>query len=116
MSQATSSKAARRQIASEFKERKVPQGIFAIRCSATGDAWVGSSPNLPAASNSNWFQLRLGQHRSKSLQAAWTQHGEDSFTFETVDQFEEEIAPINLRDHFTRKKAEWAEALSAQVL
>ena len=54
----TTSKADRRQIASEFKDRKVPQGIFAIRCAASGQVWVGSSPNLDAARNSNWFQLR----------------------------------------------------------
>lgn len=51
----TSSKAVRRQIADEFKERKVPQGIYAIRCTATGDVWVGSSTNLNAVQNSQWF-------------------------------------------------------------
>ena len=55
---ATSSKAARRQIAEEFKERKVPRGIFVVRCAATDETWVGSSPNLRAAQNSLWFQLR----------------------------------------------------------
>jgi hypothetical protein len=108
------SKADRRQIASEFKERKVPQGIFAIRCAASGQVWVGSSPNLDAASNSNWFQLRSG--RNKAMQAAWTQHGEPSFLFEVVDQFEEDIAALNLRDHMALKKTEWCEVLQAEAL
>jgi hypothetical protein len=112
----TTSKADRRQIASEFKERKVPQGIFAIRCAASGQVWVGSSPNLDAASNSNWFQLRSGLHRNKAMQAAWTQHGESSFLFEVVDQFEEDIAALNLRDHMVLKKAEWCEVLQAEAL
>ena len=112
----TTSKADRRQIASEFKDRKVPQGIFAIRCAASGQVWVGSSPNLDAASNSNWFQLRSGLHRNKVLQAAWTQHGEPSFLFEVVDRFDEDIAALNLRDHMAHKKAEWAEALQAEAL
>jgi hypothetical protein len=112
----TTSKADRRQIASEFKKRKVPQGIFAIRCSASGQVWVGSSPNLDAASNSNWFQLRSGLHRNKVMQAAWTQHGESSFLFEVVDQFDEDIAALNLRDHMTLKKAEWCEVLQAEAL
>jgi hypothetical protein len=110
------SKADRRQIASEFKERKVPQGIFAIRCAASGQVWVGSSPNLDAASNSNWFQLRSGLHRNKGLQAAWTQHGEPSFLFEVVEQFDEDIAALNLRDHMAHQKAEWSRTLQAEAL
>jgi hypothetical protein len=116
MPTATTSKADRRHISSEFKERKVPQGIFAIRCTVSGQVWVGSSPNLNAANNSNWFQLRSGVHRNKTLQAAWTQHGEPSFLFEVAEQFEEEIAALNLRDHMALKKSEWAEALQAEVL
>src|SRR5882757_3178227 len=96
---ASSSKAERRQIASEYKERKVPQGIFSIRCSTSGETWVGSSPNLDAARNSNWFQLRLGGHRNHPLQATWNKYGETSFLFEVVEQFDEQIAALNLRDH-----------------
>jgi hypothetical protein len=35
----TSSKAARRQIADEFKERKVPQGIYVPRPATSGSAY-----------------------------------------------------------------------------
>jgi hypothetical protein len=112
----TTSKVDRRQIASEFKERKVPQGIFAVRSTADGQVWVGSSPNLDAAPNSNWFQLRSGVHRNKAMQTAWTQHGESTFLFEVVEQFEEDIAALNLRDHMAHKKAEWCEVLQAKAL
>jgi hypothetical protein len=80
----TASKADRRRIADEFKERKVPRGIFAIACSTTGEKWVNSSPNLAAAQNSLWFQLCSGNYRNKVLQQAWKQHGEAAFSLESI--------------------------------
>ena len=110
------SKAARRQIADEFKERKVPRGIFAIRCSATADVWVGSSPNLNAARNSMWFQLRGGLSRHATLQHAWKQHGEEAFMLDILEQFEDDVSPLLLNELYTRKKKEWAQTLSSQIL
>jgi hypothetical protein len=112
----TTSKAARRQIADEFKERKVPRGIYAIRCSITGDAWVGSSNNLNAVKNSQWFQLRNGVHRNLSLQATWKHHTEEAFLLEILEQFDEDISPLLLNDLLTTKKKEWAGTLRAKVL
>ena len=115
MSVATS-KSARRQIADEFKERKVPRGIFEVRCSATGDAWVGSSPNLDAARNSLWFQLRAGRYRNTSLQQTWTQHGEPAFTLDVLERFEDEMPELLLNDLYASKKKEWAATLGVQIL
>ncbi len=94
----TASKADRRRIADEFKDRKVPRGIFAIACSATGEKWVGSSPNLSAAQNSLWFQLHSGRYRNVALQQAWQQHGEAAFTLEILEQFDDDIADLLLND------------------
>jgi len=112
----TTSKASRRQIAEEFKERKVPQGIYAIRCTATGDVWVGSSTNLNAAQNSQWFQLRGGLHRSASLQQSWTHHTEQVFAFEVLEKFDEDVSPLLLNDLLRSKKKTWVETLQAQAL
>jgi hypothetical protein len=112
----TSSKAARRQIADEFKERKAPQGIYAIRCSATGDVWVGSSMNLNAVQNSQWFQLRGGLHRCPSLQRAWTHHTEQAFAFEVLEQFADDVSPLLLNDLLRSKKKVWVQNLQAQAL
>jgi hypothetical protein len=116
MSIETTNKSARCQIADEFKERKVPRGIFAVRCSASDDAWVGSSPNLNAAQNSLWFQLRGGLSRHRSLQQAWAQHGEEAFTLEVLEQFDEEISQLLLNELYARKKKEWADTLHSQLL
>jgi len=110
------SKAARRQIANEFKERKVPRGIFAVHCSATDEAWVGSSPNLTSARNSLWFQLGVGQYRNALLQQAWKQYGEAVFALEVLEQFDDETSPLLLNDLYTAKKKEWAQTLAAHLL
>jgi hypothetical protein len=112
----TTSKAARRQIADEFKERKVPHGIYAIRCAATGNVWVGSSTNLNAVQNSQWFQLRGGLHRSASLQQAWTHHTEQVFAFEVLEQFDDDVSPLLLSDLLRSKKKMWVQNLQAQAL
>jgi hypothetical protein len=112
----TSSKAARRQIADEFKDRKVPRGIFAIRCALTGEAWVGSSPNLDAAKNSLWFQLRGGLSRHQSLQRAWTRHGEDAFSIDILERLDDETPELLLNDLLKTRKAAWALSMSAAAL
>lgn len=112
----TSSKAARRQIADEFKERKVPQGIYAIRCTATGDVWVGSSTNLNAVQNSQWFQLRGGLHRAASLQQTWTHHTEQVFVFEVLEQLDDDVSPLLLSDLLRDKRKVWIQNLQAQAL
>ena len=116
MSTAAASKADRRRIADEFKERKVPRGIFAVTCAATGEKWINSSPNLSAAQNSLWFQLRSGNYRNKALQQAWKQHGEAAFTLEVLEQFDEDIADLLLNDMYTTKKREWSMTLGAYLL
>lgn len=109
----TSSKAARRQIAHEFKERKVARGIFVVRCAASEVAWVGSSPNLDAAKNSLWFQLRGGLSRHSSLQEAWKLHGDHAFTLEVLERFPEDTPNLLLNDLYAQKKHEWALTLEA---
>jgi hypothetical protein len=113
---AIDSKAARRQIANEFKERKVALGIFAVRCAATGEVWVGSSRNLDAAKNSNWFQLRAGVSRSASLQKAWTLNGEEAFAFEVVEKFDDDLPALLLDETLREKKKEHGTRLTAQLL
>jgi hypothetical protein len=111
-----SSKAERRLIADEFKERKVPKGIFAVRCAVTAEAWVGSSPNLDAARNSLWFQLRAGRYRNVSLQDLWKLHGEEAFSLEVLERFDDDTPELLLNELYTLKKKEWGLAIAARAL
>ena len=102
-------KADRKEAARQFKERKPSPGIYALRCSTTGRTWVDSSPNLDAAQNSQFFQLRQRLHRNKELQAEWNAHGEESFRFEVLEKLSEDTPSLNLRDLLVERKQAWAE-------
>lgn len=101
-------KAERKEAAREFKERKPSPGIYALRCLTTGRTWVDSSPNLDAAQNSQFFQLRQRLHRNKELQAEWNAQGEASFSFEVLEALPEDTPPLNLRDLLQESKQAWA--------
>ena len=60
----------KRDLVREYKERKQVRGVFAVRCTASGEAWVSASPNLDTQQNGLWFQLRMGNHMNKPMQAA----------------------------------------------
>ncbi len=111
-----SAKTSRREAAKEFKARKVPRGVFAVRCAATGKVWVDSSPNLDAWRNSAWFSLRHGSHFNKALQAEWNLHGADAFQFEVLEQLDEDVTALAVKDLLKEKKEHWLARLGAQPL
>ena len=61
-------------------------GIYQIRCLANGKVLLGSALNLPGILNSNRFQLKMGKHPNKSLQADWSHFGSEKFSFEILDE------------------------------
>ena len=98
----------RKEAAKEFKARKVPKGIFAIRCRTTGAVWVDSSSNLDAARNGAWFQLRGGLHRDKRLQNEWNACGEEAFDFEVLETLDPDLPAVGIADILRDKKRNWA--------
>jgi len=111
-----SEKLSRKEAIREFKERKVARGVFAVRCSATGQVWVDSSPNLKAAENSFWFCLRIGSHINKALQAEFEVHGKEAFQFEILETFDEDVTALALGDLLKEKRRHWLAACGAKPL
>ena len=87
-----------------YKERKIPAGVFAVICNATGEVWVGTSRNLAAQRNSLWFSLRHGASPFPSLKAAWTQHGESEFRFEELDRLKDDFSALLLSDELRKRQ------------
>ena len=107
-------KQSRRQVVRDYKERKVSQGIFAVRCAVTGEAWVGRSRNLEQQKNGIWFGLRAGGHANPALQAAWTAHGEAAFAFEVLETIEADDLSAYARDNLLQDRhTHWRAALGA---
>jgi hypothetical protein len=99
-----------------YKERKVVAGIYAVRCLATGQCWVGGAIDLGTIRNRLWFGLRMGGDPHPTLQAAWHAHGADSFAFEEVERFDD-AAPGYVRELALRDRlAHWRAELGAGAI
>jgi hypothetical protein len=100
----------------KFKEQKPLLGVYAIRCTASGPVWVGTSRNLDATRNGTWFSLRNGSYIDKPLQQEWNAHGEPSFTYEILETLEGDLHPLAVRDLLKEKCNHWVAQLSAKPL
>jgi hypothetical protein len=96
-----------------YKERKTVAGIYAVRCRLSGQIWVGQAPDVDTMQNRLWFTLRFGNDPHRSLQAAWTTHGADSFTFEILERLKEEDLPYIRQDLLKGQLAHWQAKLEA---
>jgi len=85
-------KQSRREAVRDYKERKAAVGAFAVRCTPSGQAWVGTSRDLDQQQNRIWFGLKTGGHPNRELQAAWREHGEAAFAFEPLEVLDTEGA------------------------
>jgi hypothetical protein len=109
-------KQTRLQAVRDFKERKVARGIYAVRCAATGEVWVGASRNLDQQQNSIWFGLRSGGYINRAVQAAWRAHGEATFNFETLEEIDPDLGPVGQADALKTRLAHWQAELGAPKL
>jgi hypothetical protein len=107
---------ARKEVSRKFKERKPPCGVFAVRCTTSGQAWVGSFSNLESMRNRLWFSLGLGTHRDAALQAEWNAHGERTFEYQILEKFDDELCAIEVNDRLKDRKRHWADRLGARML
>lgn len=93
----------RKQLKQAYKETPRPMGVYQIVNNKNQKIYVGSSLNLPGKFNSNRFQLELQSHYNKALQEDWNLYGEDSFSFEVLEnldphEFEKEYWPKALAE------------------
>lgn len=110
-------KARKREILQAYKEEKRPAGIFAVRCAATGEVWIGVSRNLGQQKNGVWFTLRLGSHPNRKLQAVWKAQGEDAFAFEVLEEIDGDgMSSLGLTDVLKTKGKAWRGALDGEAL
>ena len=75
----------RRATARAARDNAPPMGVYAIRVTASGHTVVHASANLEAAMNRDRFELRLGSHRDRRLQAAWRAGGAAALVFEVLE-------------------------------
>lgn len=109
-------KQSRRDAVRDYKERKVAAGIFSLRCTATGETWVGASRNLDQM-NGVYFSLRMGSHRNAALQAAWKAHGEAGFDYAVVESLDDDdLTPIGRASWLKDRERHWMATLNARPM
>ncbi|CAO3437847.1 GIY-YIG nuclease family protein [Azospirillum doebereinerae] len=106
----------RRAAVAAYKEREVSAGVYAVRCAATGQVWVGTAPDVDSIRNRIWFQLRMATSPHRDLQGAWTAHGADSLAFEVLERLDEEPLAYARTAALKARLAHWSAALDAPVL
>jgi hypothetical protein len=74
----------RRALSRSVRDAFPPMGVFAIRNVASGRVRVKTSRNVPAAVDRIRFELRLGSHPDKVLQAEWDLLGAEAIVFEVL--------------------------------
>ena len=99
-----------------WRERKAVAGVYAVRCAASGEVWVGASLNIDSVPNGLWFALGTGGDPRRGLQRSFTAHGRESFAFEELERLPEEKLPF-VRDKLLKtRSAHWRAALGASAI
>ena len=106
----------RKAAVAAYKERKVVGGIYAVRCEASGETWVGQWPDIETIQTRLWFTLRHGAVPHKGLLAAWREHGEARFSFEILEKLEEAPSAYLRAANLKARAAFWREKLSANAI
>lgn len=75
-----------KELKKEYKQNHPPMGVYQIRNLVNDKVFVGSALNLPGIINRLQFDLKLGKHKSPSLQADWNEFGAEKFAFEILDE------------------------------
>lgn len=63
-------------------------GIYAITCTVTGKAYIGSAVNIPQRWAVHKHLLGQGKHHSPHLQRAWDKYGAQAFVFSILEVIE----------------------------
>jgi hypothetical protein len=83
------SRSARRVATRQARDAFPPMGIYAVRDRTSGHLLLGASRNVHAALNRARFELRMGKHADRVLQAEWDRSGVDGLAFEVLELVKE---------------------------
>ncbi|HYE45531.1 MAG TPA: GIY-YIG nuclease family protein [Caulobacter sp.] len=100
-----------------YRERPKLAGAFAVRCTTTGEAWVGTTADVSTRQNGLWAALRMASYPLPALVAAWKQEGEGAFAFEVLETLPDEArSPYVEASQLKDLAAAWRERLGAGKL
>jgi hypothetical protein len=106
----------RKAAVSAYKERKAVAGVYAIRCAATGEQWVGTAPDLSTIWTRRSFALRQGIETNPTLQSAWNAHGPESFAFKILEEIDLDELTYGRERALKERIAHWRQVLDAAAI
>jgi len=74
----------KKELKAEYRQRKPLGGVLQIRNTVSGRVFLDAGLDLPALWNRHRFQLDLGNHPNRELQADWKTLGVQAFAYEVV--------------------------------
>lgn len=81
--------AKRKELKSAFKEQPAVGGIYRIRCTGNGRAWVKSTKNLAGQKNKFAFAVSTNSFPEPGMRAEWMEYGAQSFSFDTLEELKQ---------------------------
>ncbi|WP_136635435.1 GIY-YIG nuclease family protein [Pseudooceanicola onchidii] len=97
----------RRAARTAWKDRDTEWTVYVARTG--GQAWVGVSTNVAAIQNRLGFTLRLGDCRTKGMQAAY----DGTLTIEELEILDPALGPLARQDAIKDRRAHWCAELDA---
>lgn len=90
-----------------WKERDTEWTVFAARTG--GNTWVGVTSDLKAIENRLSFTLRIGNCRTKGMQAAY----DGTLAVEPLEYLDSDLGPLARQDAIRDRRAHWCAELAA---
>lgn len=106
----------RKAAVAEYKKRKAVAGIYAVRCAASAETWVGRALDLETIQTRLWFGLRTDARVHPAMQDAWNTHGADSFLLQQLEAIEEDLSAYARDATLKDRLAYWRAELNAGVI
>jgi hypothetical protein len=104
------------EIKRRYKEEVHAKGVYCVRCPSADSIWVDSSRNLLSSENRFAFSIKNGLNLNSELQQTVKAFGPDSFEFEVLEIFDQDLSSYELKKQLKERRLYWQASLSAQSL
>ena len=102
----------RKELKKQYAQTVQPMGVYQVKNKINGKLFVDCGLNLNGKMNRCKFQLIHGSHMNKSLQADFSELGEENFEFKILDLLEpKEDIKADYSEELKMLEAMWVEKL-----
>ena len=92
-------KTMKKELVSEWKERRPEVGVMSVKCMETGEEFYASTRDSSTWFNRHRFELNAGNHRNRRLQELWNTYTESGFSFSVVSTLKyDELSNVKASD------------------